>query len=392
MILATYVLAEKSGLDSQMVVTVAAGVFILPFFLFSATAGQLADSVEKSGLIRVIKLFEIILMAMAAFGFVIGNIYFLIFVLFLMGTQSTFFGPVKYSILPDHLSDDELISGNAYIEMGTFISILLGTIVGGVLILLDGGIYFVSGLLLLLSVTGFASSRFIPKAKIDSKNVKLNPNFIGETYSIVKTSSQNKDVFVSIVAISWFWFVGATFLAQFPNYVKNILHGTEGIVTLLLSTFSIGIAIGSMLCNTLVKGKITAKLSPFALLFMSLFCIDFYWVSQSIPMQISGEFLNLNAFLSNISGFRIVADLVFISIGGGVFIVPLYAILQHKSEESLRARMMASNNIINALFMVISAGGAAVLLANGFSVPDMFLGIGIMNVFVAFYIYKAKLI
>ncbi|MCF8720748.1 acyl-[ACP]--phospholipid O-acyltransferase [Nitrospina gracilis] len=384
-ILITYVAAEKAGLNAQLMITAAAGIFILPFFLFSATAGQLADKYEKSRLVRVIKFVEILLMVGASYGFYMESVNLLMTILFLMGTQSAFFGPIKYGILPELLVEDELIGGNALIEAGTFVSILVGTIIGGLLILRDGGVWMVSGLVVLLATIGFAGSLYIPKRKAAAPKLKVDYNFFRETWNIVRYSYGNRDVFLSILGISWFWLIGATFLAQFPTYGKDIIGGNEELVTLFLTVFSVGIGVGSLLCNRLLKGEIVATYVPLGMLGMTVFIIDLYFASQSTFISTKTELIGAGAFLAHLSSWRILFDMFMISLCGGLYIVPLYAILQSRSEITHRSRTIASNNVLNALFMVASAVGTAVMLQMGFDVTRVFLALAILNAFVALY-------
>ncbi len=384
-ILILYRLAEVVGLDGQILVTVAAGAFILPFFLFSATAGQLSDKFEKSHLIRLIKLAEILIMGLAVGGFLWGDPYLMLAVLFLMGTQSTFFGPLKYAILPDHLHENELIGGNALIEAGTFLAILIGTILGGVIILTENGRTVVSACIVVLAACGWVSSFFIPRAEPPSPSLKLNPNVLAETWNICRAAIARRDIRLTILGISWFWLVGATFLTQFPGLAKNVIGANEHVVTLFLTTFSIGIGLGSLLCNKLLDGEITAKFVPFGALGMTLFTLDLF-LATSGQVAAPGELQGIAAFLSQPTAWRILADLTAISVCGGIFIVPLYTILQWRSEAAQRSRMVAANNIVNALFMVVGAVGATLMLVAGMSVPDIFLVVAVVNGVVAIYV------
>ena len=384
--LITYRVADRSGLDGQLLVTLAAGLFIAPFFLFSATAGQLADRMEKSRLIRRIKVAEIAIMALATAGFFLGNVWFLLTVLFLMGTQSTFFGPVKYAILPDHLAPDELIGGNALVEAGTFLAILIGTIAGGLLILTAHGPVIISALILTLSVAGWAASRFIPPAGIAAPGLEISGNFLRETWSIIRHAREQRSLFLAILGISWFWLVGATYLTQFPTLAKQVIGGDEQVVTLFLTVFSIGIGIGSLLCNRLLKGQVSARYVPLAALGMTLFSLDL--VAASAHPVTSDGLMGAAAFLNHAANWRILADLLGIAISGGVYIVPLYAIMQSRSPEASRSRVIAANNILNAGFMVFSAVGTMTLLAKGFTVPEVFLVMAWANALVAAHICK----
>ena len=383
-LLIVYRIAEAAGINGQVVVTAAAGLFILPFFLFSATAGQIADKFEKSRLIRAIKAAEVAIMGLGAAGLIFGNVTFLMTVLFLMGMQSAFFGPVKYSILPDHLDEGELIGGNALIEAGTFLAILAGTIAGGLLILRDGGDVMVSAGVVLIALAGLASSMAIPASPAPVPNLKINPNFLAETWSIVRKARAQRDVFLSILGISWFWLVGATFLTQFPAFTKDVVGGDETVVTLFLTLFSVGIGAGSLFCNRLLGGEITARYVPLAAIGMTLFMVDLFFAGAAHAP--SAALVDAWKFLANPSNWRITFDLLAIAICGGLFIVPLYTILQSRSEAAFRSRIIAANNILNALFIVAGALAATAMLALEFSVPAVFLALAIGNGVVAIYV------
>ncbi len=387
-ILITYRAAEEAGLDARLLVTMAFGIFILPFFLFSATAGQLADRLEKARLIRIIKFCEILLMALAAVGFFISSVTVLLAVLFLMGAQSTFFGPLKYAILPDHLREGELIGGNAIIEGGTFLAILLGTILGSLMILTDHGASLASGTAIGIAAAGWAGSLFIPRAGPAAPGLRINPNIFGETWGIIRHAADRRDVFLSILGISWFWLVGATYLAQFSTYAKDDLGANEQVATLFLTTFALGIGVGSLLCNRALKGEINAKYVPLGALGMTVFSVDLYFASAHGAAVSGGELAGVVGFLASAASWRIVIDLLMISVCGGFYSVPLYAILQTRSEESHRSRTIAASNIMGALFMVVSAVATMAMLALDFTVTQVFLAVAIANAGVAVYICK----
>lgn len=385
-ILITYSAINSSALSPQIMVTLAAGIFILPFFLFSAMAGQLSDKYDKSMLIRVVKFFEVLLMMGAAVGFFIGDVYFLLFILFLMGTQSAFFGPVKYGILPDQLLEKELVGGNALIQTGTFVSILIGTILGGLLILTDQGITIISALVISIALIGWFSSFFIPSTQAAAPNLTLKYNIFSETHAIIQHIQENPIIFRAILGISWFWLFGATFLSQFPTFTKDIIGGNEQVVTLFLATFSIGIGIGSLLCNRLLKGEITAKYVPFGIIGMSIFTLDLFFASGTVMVKSETVLMGVITFLGSWIHWRILIDLLGIAVCGGIYIVPLYAIVQNRTEASYRSRTIAGNNIMNALFMVVSALGTSLMLASDFTVTEVFLTIAILNCLIAIYI------
>ncbi|MDE3060647.1 MAG: MFS transporter [Pseudomonadota bacterium] len=386
--LVTYRIATQSGENAQLLVTLAAGIFILPFFLFSATAGQLADKYDRARLTRIIKIAEIVIMLLATIGFAMENSAFLLLALFCMGMHSTFFGPIKYALLPQHLHEGELLPGNAWIEAGTFLAILLGTILGGVLVLQQGGTLLVSGALLTCAVLGYISSRFIPHAPGPEPLLAVSLNLWRETWHIVDFSRVNARVFRCILGISWFWLVGATFLSQFPTYVKDVLHAESGIVTLFLTAFSVGIGVGSFLCSRLLGGHIKSTYVPLACLGMTLFGVDLYFASQ-FPIT-AGGLVNLRQFLESEGSRRIVIDLFLLAVSAGLYIVPLYAIMQHDSAAEHRARIIAANNILNALFMVAAAIATMLMLSASFTTPQVFLIVSLANGLAAIYISRLK--
>jgi acyl-[acyl-carrier-protein]-phospholipid O-acyltransferase/long-chain-fatty-acid--[acyl-carrier-protein] ligase len=382
-------IAAQAGFNGQLMVTAAGGVFILPFFLFSATAGQLSDKFDKALLIRLIKLVEILAMGLGAWGFLTGNAWFLMAVLFLMGTHSTFFGPLKYAILPDHLSDDELIGGNALIEAGTFLAILLGTIGGGLLIMAEGGVTIISAVVLGVAVLGLIASWFIPKAPPADARLQVSWNIARETLAIIRHARHNRDVFLSILGISWFWLVGAVFLSQFPAFAKDILGGNEQVQTLFMVVFSVGIGIGSVATGKLLHGEISAKYVPLAAVGITVFSIDLYFAAgHAVAAGNGAELAGAAAFLGHLPNWRVLADLFLVAVSGGIYIVPLYAIMQSRSDVAHRSRTIASNNVINAGFMVVSAIATGAMLESGFTVTDVFFWMAVINIAVAAYICR----
>jgi len=389
-IIITYVAASRSGMKPEVLVPVVAGLFILPFFLFSATAGQLADKYDKAMLIRWIKLIEIALMVLAAAGFVLQNVEFLMAVLFLLGTQSTFFGPLKYSILPELLSERELIAGNALIESATFIAIIIGTIVGGVFILVDGGAWIVGGLAIVVALFGWLSSRRIPDMPAANPQLVVDYNFLRQTWQIVRHSARQREIFLPILGLSWFWFVGATYMSQVAPFAKDYLGGGPNLVTLFLSVFAIGIGVGALVCNRLLKGQIHATFVPLGALGIAVFSIDLYFVIDGATASGKGAqaALGIGAFLSNATNWRGLIDLFLIAVSGGLYMVPLNALLQSVSEPDHRARNIAANNIINALFMVFSAVFTVALIKLGLTIPEVLLVLAVATIVVAIYITR----
>ena len=388
-VLMTFQAAQFTTLAPGVLVNLAAGLFILPFFLFSATSGQLADKYEKSRLIRFTKLLEIGIMVLAAVAFALKSLPLMLSTLFLMGTQSSIFGPVKYAILPQHLKEDEIVGGNALVESGTFVSILLGTIAGGLTIALPGGSGWVSGGAIVIAVLGYVASRGIPEAPAADPGLKVDWNPITETWRNIGETRGNRTVFLSILGISWFWFYGAMFLSQFPGYAREVLGGDEHAVTLLLAVFSVGIGIGSLLCEKLSGRHVEIGLVPFGSIGLTLFGLDLWWASPATvaATAASAAPLSIGALLSEPASWRVLFDLVMIGVFGGFFIVPLYALIQTRSEPARRSRIIAGNNILNAAFMVVAAGLGAGLLAAGASIPQLILVTALLNAGVAIYIY-----
>ncbi|WP_234086991.1 MFS transporter [Azonexus sp. R2A61] len=384
-VLLTFQAAQWTTLKAELLANLAAGVFILPFFLFSATAGQLADKYDKALLARLVKVLEMAIMAIAAAGFFLVSLPVLMVALFLLGCHSTLFGPVKYAILPQHLHTDELVGGNALIEAGTFIAILIGTLAGG---LLAGSVEHPAWIAaggFVVAFAGYLSSRGVPVAPPPAPGLAVNLNPLTETWRNIRFARQNRTVFLSILGISWFWLFGAMLLAQFPAYAKNVLGGGEGAVTMLLAVFTVGIGAGSMLCERMSGRHVEIGLVPFGSIGLTLFGLDLWWAS---PADLVGTTAHaLSALLSLPAVWRVLFDLLMLGVFGGFFIVPLYALVQLRSAEETRARIIAANNIVNALFMVVGALGAAAALGAGLSIPALFGIAALLNAAVAVYIY-----
>lgn len=368
----------------NVLTNLAFGLFILPFFLFSAFAGQVADKYEKSKLMQRVKLFEICVMLIACLGFYLQSVGLLIFVLFLMGSQSSLFGPVKYGYLPEKLNNDELIGGNAMVEASTFISILLGTILGGVLIALDS-VVPVSAAVVMFAVLGFLSAKQIPDTPPADASIQLDWNIWRATKNNLKFLPGNRVVFLSVLGISWFWFFGSVFLAQIPNYTRTVLNGNEHVVTILLTMFSIGIGVGSLLCEKLSGKRVEIGLVPVGAIGLALFSLDVYFASLAWSHT---EAMVFSSFVQASGAWRICLDLVMIGVFGGLYIVPLYALIQERAEPGFVSRVIAGNNIINALFMVVAAVlGIVVLGVFGLSIPMLFLITTLLHVVVCVYIF-----
>ena len=374
--LITYRLGDAAGVDSRILVNAAAGVFIAPFFIFAPTASDLADKYDRSDLMRWVKFAEIVVMSGAALGYWLNNLWLLMVVLFLMGAQSAFFSPAKYSILPQHLSEDELIAGNGLIQMGTYLAILTGTIAGGLLILRENGIYLVGGLAVSIAAAGWLSSMFIPPTKPIDPKIKVSFNIVGRTVEMFKDIAKMKTVFYSMLAISWFWLVGSVFLAQVPTYSRLTLGTNESVATSFLAIFSCGIGLGSMACNAILKGKITAKYVPSAAYGIALASVLLWYVSNRPPVAPGTPEIGAVEFFSRPENFMITFCLFVIAFCGGLYIVPLYAFMQSKAPEEKVSGVIACSNISDSVFMAVAALGASVLISWGVTIPQIFLTMG----------------
>lgn len=375
--LITFDLAAKYNLNAQILITVVAGLFILPFFLFSSLAGQISDKYEKSRLIRIIKLAEIILMAMTAAAFHYVQLWWLIALLFLMGAQSTFFGPLKYSVLPQLLHEDELVAGNGLINAGTNVAILTGTLCGGLFIMSPLGRYYISAGIVGVAAAGYLASRFIPVLPASSPELRIDRNLFRSTWQLITYPVPNRPVFLSIIGISWFWFLGSVFLAQFPSFAKDIVGGDEQVSTLFLVVFTVGIGFGATFCNKLLGGRVTGKYVPGSLIAISVFIVMLYLVS---PTQASGGALSgVGAFLSSGRAWLIILSMFLIAASGGLYSIPMYAMMQNLTPETHMARTIASLNIIDSLGMVIAAALMSAMIAAGMSINGVFLSMAFIN-------------
>ncbi len=384
-ILLAYQTVSFTTLQSDVLQNLAQALFILPFFIFSASAGQLADKYEKSRLISITVLIELCVMVFGAIGLFHRSLELLLVALFLSGMQSALFGPVKYAILPQHLREEELVGGNALVETGTSIAILAGLVVGGWLVARPGwGVAGVAATTIAISAAALALSRRIPRAAPPDPGLRFNWNPVTETWRNLRFLGTNRTILLSVLGISWFWFFGAMFVTQFPNLSRKVLAGDEQVVTLLLIMFSVGIGAGSLLCERLSGHKIEIGLVPFGSIGLTLFATDLYWALSDYAAP--GP-VGLRDFLAVAAHWRVLIDLVLIGVFGGFYIVPLYALIQTRSEKSHRSRVIAGNNILNALFMVVAALLAIGLFKAGLTIPQLFLVTALMNAAVAVYIY-----
>ena len=383
-VMVTYQLSV-SWLAPAMAGLVIGALFILPFLLFSATAGQLTDKYDKTVMIRFVKNLEIGIMLLAAYGFYADQVVVLLACTFLMGLHSTLFGPVKFALLPQVLSERELTGGNGMVEMGTFVAILAGNIVGGLMVAIpEIGHQTVAISCVAMAIVGRVVAGYIPKAPATDPGLKVNWNPISETWRNLSLAHGNLVVFRSLLGISWMWFFGAVFLSQFPSLAKEVLHGDANVASLLLVVFSIGIGTGSLLCEMLSRRHVEIGLVPVGAIGMSVFAIDLYFASNGLP---ASEVMGIGAFVAQSAHWRVMADLALLSLFAGLYSVPMYALIQLRSQPTHRARIIAANNILNALFMIGSSVIAGALLKSGFTIPQIFLFTGLANAVVAFYIF-----
>ncbi len=383
----TYSQIDALPMPVDLFINLAAGLFILPFFLFSAHAGAVADSMDKATLIRRLKMVELVIMMCAAVAIMTQSVLLMLALLFMTGTQSAYFGPVKYALLPQALKPDELVKGNAWVEMGTFLSILIGTLSAGLLLAVPNGVFFASCIVIALSVLGLISSLRIPSmASKQPRTVSFDP--ISGLKKTLRISTKQRGIWMAILAISWFWFIGATYLTQFPNFAREHLHADSTVVSLLLALFSIGVASGSWLCEKLSFNQVELGVLPFGILGLTLFTGDLLWAVPSIE-SFPAQFYNVQEFLAQSMHHRVMIDLFFVGVSGGVFIVPLYAFIQSRSAEGECAQSIAANNIMNALFMVASAVVSILVLSVlGFSIVELFAFMAVGNFIVALIVYR----
>jgi 1-acyl-sn-glycerol-3-phosphate acyltransferase len=383
-VLVTYQLSV-SWLPPAKAGLVIGALFVLPYLLFSATSGQLADKFEKTTLIRLVKNLEIGIMALAAWGFYAAHVPLLLACIFLLGLHSTLFGPVKFAYLPQHLTERELTGGNGMVEMGTFVAILLGNVVGGLLIATPVvGPHHVALACFALALVGRVAAQFVPRSPATDPALVINWNPVTETRRNLKLAHGHLVVFRTLLGISWLWFFGSVFLSNFPAFAKEVLHGDEQVASLLLVVFSVGIGIGSLLCETLSRRHVEIGLVPLGAIGMTVFAIDLYFASRALPPAAP---MGAAAFLGIGAHWRVIVDLFLMSLSAGLFSVPMYALMQLRTPATHRARVIAANNILNALFMIAAALIAGALLDAGFTVPQLFLAVGLANAAVAAYIF-----
>lgn len=387
LLMVTYSQIDSLPMSVDLFVNLAAGLFILPFFLFSAHAGAIADNMDKAKLIRRLKLIELVIMSCAATAIMTQSAILMLVLLFMTGTQSAYFGPVKYALLPQALKSDELVKGNAWVEMGTFLSILIGTLSAGLLLAVPNGMLIASCIVITLSLLGFLSSVNIPSLPSKkSEKVKFEP--VTGLKKTLKLAQKQRGIWMSILAISWFWFMGATYLTQFPNFAREHLFADSTVVSLLLALFSVGIATGSWLCEKLSFNQVELGILPFGILGLTIFSADLLWAVPTIE-SFPSQYYDVQSFVAQSSHIRVMIDLFLVGVSGGVFIVPLYAFIQSRSEEGDCAQSIAANNIMNALFMVASAAVSILVLSVlEFSIVELFAILAVGNFIVAIYVYR----
>ncbi len=375
------------GMNSDLLINLSAVLFILPFFLFSAIAGQLADKMDNAILMRWVKFFEIVVMACGVIGFYYDMPLLLLFVLFLMGTQSTFFGPVKYGYLPRILQRAELVGGNGVTDMGTFLAILLGMIAGAHAISYIDGTIIVSVMVMMIAFLGYLAARQIPLTGASNPALKIKLNIFSETWKIIKFSRSNRSVFLAVIGISWFWFFGTIIITQMPNLTRNYLFADETVFILLMGTFSISVGIGSLLCEKLSGGRVEIGLVPLGSIGLTVFAADLYLTSFNF-MPAAAELYSIEQILGHTQNWRLLFDIFMIGISSGFYIVPLYAMIQERTDRGHISRVIAANNIMNSIFMVVAGIMAMILLGSDITIPGLFMITAIMNFAVAFYIYR----
>lgn len=386
-ILLTYRLAESTGSNAATLLSIASALFIIPFFLFSGVAGNLTDHFPKARVVRVLKWIELFIYLVALGALFSGNIYAMLGALALIGTQAAFFSPVKYSILPSLLKPDEMIAGNGINEAGTYISILLGTMLGGLLILQPNGALLVGVPMVFLALLGLWASRYVPQHDEGNPLLPLSFNPISTTWVMLKGAFKNHRIFCGILGISWFWTLGALYLMQLPIMAKDVLGVDEEVITFLYALFSIGIAVGSLLCHALLKGAVRMTYVPLAILGISLTGADMWWATEGLH-HVGDTYRDFGDFLTTTLDWRLSIDFLLMSIFGGLFIVPLYTMLQVESEAHDRARAIASNNIVNAFFIALSAVLIAVAYEMGANVRDIFIAAALINLPVVWLMWK----
>lgn len=390
-VLIAYGLWNVHGWDPGVLVAVAAGLFILPFIVFCPLAGSLSDKYDKARMIRVIKLVEIVIALAAVAALFSGDLYFAFAVLLALGAQSAFFSPCKFSILPQHLQADELIGGNALVSTGTYLAILAGTILGAILAPLEAGKIIASGVILAVAVMGYAAARMIPDAPAPSPDIIISPNVFAKAFAVFRFAvEQRAGVFVAILGVAYFYFVAATFHAQFPNFTKQTLGADNIVLTAFMVVFSVGVAIGGLLNHRLLKGQAHGALVPVSCVFMAAFGVDIYFAAKAYPAPIDGGLHDLGMFVSNIHGVRLLADTFLQAVACGFYVIPLRAIVQDRTKEAVCSRVISSSNMMDACFILLASILATIVLSMGMSIEGLYLTVSLMTFVVGASLFCVK--
>ena len=386
--LITYRLSDQVGIPVAQLGVIASAIFIVPFAIITPTAGQLADRVDKAKMMRVVKAWEIVVMGLAVVGYHTQNIYFLYFVLFLMGAQSAVFAPIKYSVLPQYLERRELLGGNGLVQAGTFLAIIFGSILGNELILTDAGVTIVSVTVVSIAVIGFVASLYTPAAPPAGAVMPVDYVFPRAIYRLISLVMTHPPAFRAILAIAWFWFLGATFLSLLPAYARDVLGADEGVLTVLLAGFSVGVALGAMASEALAKGEVGVRLPPLGALGLAVMAIELWLATPSQPMAAAPDLVDRSTFFGTLTGWRIFVDFVVLAAFAGIYVTPLNAVLQAEAPDQRRARFIAASNVVDASFMVVSAGVVAVMLAFGVAPSDILVLVTLSGLPMAFLVAR----
>lgn len=372
------------SMPAEVLVTICSALLVVPFILFSSIAGPLADKIEKGRLVTYTKIAEVMIMIVAAYGFATNDIHLLMFMLFVSGTHSTFFGPIKYSILPEHLKDDELLAGNGFIAGGSYLGILFGLICGGLLIEVPGNVIGYAAIA--IAGIGLIASLMIPHTRPAAPETHISLNVFAGTARMMKQAFRHHTVFLAIMGLSWFLLQGSVFMAQFSNYARFSVNANNEVYTFFLTIFSVGIALGAVICDKILKGQISSRLSPITLLGVSVFT---YLMVLNTPAPANHAMLDVSALLSDPMYYSMLLCMLMVAICGGIYMVPLYAMLQSKSESGQRSQVIAASNVMDSVFMTLAAVISAVLLHAGFSITDLFMIMATLNLCVAFYVFRS---
>ncbi len=389
MVLIAYGLWDIDGWDPAVLIAVASALFILPFILVTPLAGNMSDKFDKAVMIGWIKFVEVVIALFAIVVLFIGDLYLAFIVLLALGAQSAFFSPSKFAILPQHLNEDELVAGNGLVSSGTYIAILLGTIIGTLLAPLEGGKIMVSGVLFVAAIMGYVASRFVPTAKPPQPDLNLSFDILGQAIGVVRDAlRQRASVMVAILGTSYFYFVASTFHAQFPNFAKTTLGADNIVLAMFMLMFSVGIVVGGLLNHRFLKARPDGVFVPVACLFMGLFGVDIYFAAKAYPVPLDGSLHDLPTFLSSVHGVRLLVDTFLQAVACGFYVVPLRAIVQHRAEEQFRSRVISSSNMMDAVFVLIAAVFSIGLLSFGISVVALYLIVSVLTVLVAGILFK----